>query len=217
MKTTPPHIVWAYCSFFDKSILTIIKLLIIWYKEDNDKFGLKMISVHPPPPQGPFLRGKFCETTTKTQNISKFTLWIGPICWKMWLSFIYTHAKIDENGLHKLSLNLRNSIPLKSKALRNWLFYQLFLIRLYSMHYNQCWLETVLMAATGWFIMIEIKFELPTRARKQAVSWLRCTFSMRTLHFDIVLSKIPRSFMYFTNLAGTLMLKIWKYAKYAEN
>ena len=56
--------------------------------------------------------------------------------------------------------------------------------------------------------MIEVKFELPTRARKQAVSWLRCTFSMRTLHFDIVLSKIPRSFMYFTNLAGTLMLKI---------
>ena len=24
--------------------------------------------------------------------------------------------------------------------------------------------------------MIEIKFELPTRARKQAVSWLRCMF-----------------------------------------
>ena len=50
--------------------------------------------------------------------------------------------------------------------------------------------------------MIEKKFELHTRARIQAVSWERFTFSNE--NFEIVPPKSRRSFMYFSNFAETL-------------
>ena len=44
------------------------------------------------------------------------------------------------------------------------------------------------------------------RARIKAVSWERCIFSKNSEEFHV-----------FSNLAGTKMLKFWKYVKYIEN
>ena len=55
---------------------------------------------------------------------------------------------------------------------------------------------------TGWFIMIEIKFELHTRARIQAVSWERCTFSNEILTFCNCASKNAKEFNVFFKFGG---------------
>ena len=42
-------------------------------------------------------------------------------------------------------------------------------------------------------------------------------FLMMFRNFEIVSSKVPKSFMYFSNFRGILMLKFWKYEIYIEN
>ena len=50
--------------------------------------------------------------------------------------------------------------------------------------------------------MIEIKFELHTRARIQAVSWERCTFSNEILTFCNCASKNAKEFNVFFKFGG---------------
>ena len=42
------------------------------------------------------------------------------------------------------------------------------------------------------------------------------TFGLH-VHFDVIFQKIPRNFLYFSNLSGRFMLKLWKCAKCIEN
>ena len=66
-------------------------------------------------------------------------------------------------------------------------------------------LVKIIFGPRGWFIMIDKKFELNTRARIQAAGWDMRAFG----HFEIVSPRIPRSFMFFWNF-DTQILKICK-------
>ena len=67
--------------------------------------------------------------------------------------------------------------------------------------------------STGWFIMIEKKFDLHTRAKIQALSWERCTFSNGILPLWNCAFKNPEEFHVVFKFGGNYDAQIFKIYK----
>ena len=72
---------------------------------------------------------------------------------------------------------------------------------------------TKILSYTGWFIMIEKKIELHTRARIQAASWERCTFSNDILTFWNCASKYSKELNVFFKFGRYFDYQILKMCK----